>query len=97
MFFLNIFRCAGPDQVTPPKPIDPCEITLCSYPQTKCRVVNGTATCECPKYCTRELVPVCGTDDKTYDNMCLLEVEACKPENTDKLQLKHQGACKSKY
>ncbi|EDO38471.1 predicted protein, partial [Nematostella vectensis] len=52
--------------------------------------VNGTATCECPRACTRELMPVCGTDQKTYDNMCLLERAACKD---DGLMLAHEGPC----
>ncbi|XP_048580646.1 fibrillin-1 isoform X2 [Nematostella vectensis] len=85
------------DGPCPPKgnssEVNPCDIALCSFPHTRCVEVNGTATCECPKACTREYRPVCGTDGKTYPNPCILEMKACKPENMDKLQWAHDGPC----
>jgi len=41
-----------------------------------------------PVACTREYVPVCGVDEKTYGNLCTLEAEH--------MGLKHNGECSEK-
>lgn len=56
---------------------NPCENTLCSYPHPVCKVIKGKATCQCRLNCPAHLDPVCASDGRTYDNMCMLETTAC--------------------
>lgn len=58
-------------------PTDPCDFSLCSHPMHFCRVVNGMATCVCRQACPLILLPVCGSDGKSYPNNCSLEVQSC--------------------
>ncbi|KAJ6668095.1 hypothetical protein lerEdw1_016418 [Lerista edwardsae] len=44
--------------------------------------------------CTREYKPVCGSDGKTYGNLCLFCV--AKRQSGGKLTIKHQGPCEKK-
>ena len=80
---------------TPPptgKPVNICDITLCDF--GRCVEVNGTATCQCRVACPFIYSPVCGSNNKTYDNFCLLEAAAC--EKKEVITVKHDGRC-SKY
>jgi len=46
----------------------------------------------CLKPCIRMIREVCGSDNKTYANSCLLEIASC--ENNFTITKKHEGACK---
>lgn len=57
--------------------------TRCSSPpKSICRNVGGKASCVCPQFCPRILSPVCGSDGKSYDNLCLMEKAACEQNKT---------------
>lgn len=45
----------------------------------------------CARICPSDYEPVCGSDDKTYSNECLLNIENCRSNQT--LAIKHFGAC----
>ena len=87
--------CAKDEELTvkyrKPCEVDPCAISLCSHSKHRCVVVNGTATCVCNEACTYDYRPVCGSDNKTYSNICGLEVESCKT-NTEITVVK-EGEC----
>lgn len=42
--------------------------------------------------CTREFLPLCGSDDETYSNECLF---SCEQQKNGQLKLKHYGTCES--
>ena len=48
------------------------------------------------KICHKHMRHVCGSDDKTYSNECVMDRESCKieKEGQPKLKVKHQGECK---
>merc|ERR1711962_718912 len=46
---------------------------------------------DCPKYCTEELDPVCGSNGITYPNACSLKVAVC--ESNPDLTVAHKGWC----
>ena len=54
-------------------------------------VVDGNATCQCNQACPLIYAPVCGTDNKTYPNLCVLESHAC--EMKQHINLQYSGRC----
>ena len=59
----------------------------CKYPINMCKVADLAGTCvKVPASCPKKKAPVCGCDNKTYDNQSEL-LKAGGPEA-------HKGACK---
>lgn len=49
---------------------------------------------ECPTFCTAHFQPVCGSDGKTYGNLCALNAAACKDGN---IKMAKEGECGMYY
>ncbi|CAD6219443.1 GSCOCG00004975001-RA-CDS, partial [Cotesia congregata] len=70
---------------------EPCEKTYCAWGAVCVVSDNGIATCQCPSNCPKTLEHVCGTDDVTYLNQCLLRQTSCRDRKNTRV--KHQGVC----
>jgi coxsackievirus/adenovirus receptor len=66
-----------------------CDISLCDF--GVCVNENGTAKCVCNNACPFIEQPVCGSDNKTYSNLCVMDAEAC--ERKTYIKAKHNGPC----
>ena len=71
------------------EPFNICDITLCEF--GRCVVVDGNATCQCNTACPSIYAPVCGTDNVTYPNLCLMDSTAC--ETKKHVQVQYNGEC----
>lgn len=49
---------------------------------------------DCPEACTADYSPVCGSNDKTYANECVMKAESCFTKKN--ITLKSKGECKGK-
>ena len=74
------------------KPFDICDISLCDF--GRCVNVDGNATCQCVELCPLTHDPVCGSDNKTYPNLCALELDSC--QRKEHISVKHKGLCGKK-
>lgn len=64
---------------------------LCSAHKPKLIFIDENGRAHCP--CTRVLLPVCGSDGRTYNNECIL---LCQSNVNSKLAVKYEGDCRSK-
>ena len=50
-----------------------------------------TTTKGCNRQCSRIFLQVCGSNNRTYNNKCLLELDACERDTT--IQVVKEGSC----
>lgn len=70
---------------------DPCYSKKCP-PYAKCEPRFGTfAKCICPARCSLLFDPACGTDQKSYFNLCALQMKAC--QSNEMIRVAFKGTC----
>lgn len=74
---------------------DPCADIKCAFGAT-CVVQNSNQTgrngkCVCSQQCSTNISNVCGTDEKTYDNVCILRKGACMQQKN--ISVAYNGTC----
>ena len=70
--------------------------TKCAAPFSFCVKHKGNEEkCECIQKCPYFLKQVCGSDDVTYDNECLLKKTAC--EKNREITIKKNGTCTGNF
>ncbi|XP_022661641.1 agrin-like isoform X4 [Varroa destructor] len=69
---------------------DSCANKKCDH-YAICKTNHGNAICECPSHCKPVKFPVCGSNGKTYENECELQVDACNSK-TD-IAVSSTGPC----
>jgi len=73
---------------------DECSMIVCRAGR-ECRVnTNGEAACRCVANCPDHFVPVCGSNNVSYDNFCLMHRDACL--TGVHISLKKKGYCSNK-
>lgn len=73
--------------------IDPCADVMCPVGQS-CEVNEFyEPSCRCVQECIDDSGPVCGTDNRIYDNECLLRYTACIQGNST-ITVAYYGQCK---
>lgn len=75
--------------------LDPCADIKCAFGAT-CVVQNSNQTgrngkCVCSQQCSTNISNVCGTDEKTYDNVCILRKGACMQQKN--ISVAYNGTC----
>lgn len=78
---------------------DPCDnctdIHHKCIPAPKQKYKKPTANCTCkPCIPTKTYEPICGSNNETYNNTCLMQADSCK--NKKNLTTSYEGSC-SKY
>lgn len=75
--------------------LDPCLNVKCTHYATCVAYGPLDARCECPKSCPTFEDLQCGSDGKTYTNMCFYKKHVC--ETKFNVTIVHPGACYRKY
>jgi len=70
---------------------DPCDGVVCPNNGVCQAHSNGSTSCVCQMACTLDYRPVCGSDNKTYGNLCALKADACMLKKN--ISVLYEGEC----
>lgn len=72
-----------------------CDGLTCEYHDRCVNTSHGYVECRCPQHtCPNGREIICGTDGKTYLNMCVMRKEVCRVQK--RIEKKHEGRCSGK-
>ena len=93
MSYLLLFFSIAEEPYVPRGRVEelPCERKHCPYGADCVDLGSGQATCRCPPSCPSRYEPLCGTDNVTYSNPCLMRKKVC--EEKRRIFVKHRGTC----
>ncbi|XP_046859521.1 serine protease inhibitor Kazal-type 5-like isoform X17 [Xenia sp. Carnegie-2017] len=77
----SVMKCNGVDNCgdnSDEEDCDPCLNKVCEYHAKCVKIDDNTATCKCPQICTDDYRPVCGSDNVSYSNLCMMRLTSCK-------------------
>uniref|UniRef100_A0A3B3HQJ5 Transmembrane protein with EGF-like and two follistatin-like domains 2a n=1 Tax=Oryzias latipes TaxID=8090 RepID=A0A3B3HQJ5_ORYLA len=67
-----------------------CDTNTCKF-DAECLRIGEMVTCICDLKCNNDYVPVCGSNNKNYQNECFLRKDACKQQS--EILIVSEGDC----
>ncbi|XP_018018529.1 uncharacterized protein LOC108675058 [Hyalella azteca] len=90
LIFLAVIAVSRAMTLDKNRATDSCDRVVCRAGR-ECVMSGGESQCVCVTRCPDHYKPVCGSDDRSYDNYCLLHQRACL--TGEPISVEHTGYC----